>query len=269
MIQRILRRFSDGEVNPSDEAVIDSMVEELSLKFEEDRIETECIREVVTTLYPQVPGDLPSVSSGISMITLLEESTEACGLDISKESIKLRNPPGNKMWKDPQRRLFDTTLCATFVLKAQFMKRGMKYTVLDDFIRAYPEFETRMEDISSSGQHGVKRKRELEKIASASDLSNEMFICNTMFLVIELLKRHNSNFKTWCIFLVADLVGDGRGHMGRDPSANTLRLLLYFDRLTETDPNPNKRRCKPGSPHSSASSYSNPLPEDEIETYFV
>ena len=207
--------------------MVAQLEKELVEKFRGD-VDSAIIPRLVNAIYPHVPDNLDSEFS----LKTLEDFADRCGLDLSVKGIKSRNPPGDKSWKDPQRQLYDETVATILVLKVFHVRNTARFPNDESFLAEFPELEQAFAFTSDYTDSDIKRRKELDKIRTHKDLATERLLCNVMDIIATLYKNAKKVFKTQCIYLVADVAGDCRGHLGRDPSPSTLRLILYFERVT-------------------------------------
>ena len=221
MLQRVLLH---SDTQPK---MVAQLEKELIDKFRGD-VDSAIVPRLVNAIYPHVPDSLDTEFS----LKTLEDYADRCGLDLSVKGIKSRNPPGDKSWKDPQRQLYDETVATILVLKVFHLRNISRFPTDESFLAEFPELEKAFAFTSDYTDADIKRRKELDKIRTHKDLSTERLLCNVMDIIATLYKNAKKVFKTQCIYLVADVAGDCRGHLGRDPSPSTLRLILYFERVT-------------------------------------
>ena len=236
MLQRVLLHSETST------KMVAQLEKELTDKFRGE-VDSAIIPRLVTAIYPLVPDNLDSEFS----LKTLEDLADRCGLDLSVKGIKSRNPPGDKSWKDPQRQLYDETVATILVLKVFHLRNTCRFPNDETFLAEFPELEKAFALTSDYTDADIKRRKELDKIRTHKDLSTERLLCNVMDIIATLYKNAKKVFKTQCIYLVADVAGDCRGHLGRDPSPSTLRLILYFERVTGITKRP-ARPLKPLKP---------------------
>ena len=246
MLQRVLLH---SDTQPK---MVAQLEKELIDKFRGD-VDSDIVPRLVNAIYPHVPDSLDTEFS----LKTLEDYADRCGLDLSVKGIKSRNPPGDKSWKDPQRQLYDETVATILVLKVFHLRNISRFPTDESFLAEFPELEKAFAFTSDYTDADIKRRKELDKIRTHKDLSTERLLCNVMDIIATLYKNAKKVFKTQCIYLVADVAGDCRGHLGRDPSPSTLRLILYFERVTGIT----KRPARPLKPSVSDEGH---VPQDEL-----
>ena len=221
MIQSIIKRLGDSRTH---ENIRFELKNHLTENFD-GMVDPKTVFDIVEKLYPSIPLICDIINNDYELSTQIPMAEE-CGLDLSKGSIQKRNPPQGKAWKDPQRQLYDETICAGIVLKSLYMGNDCRYPVTDDFRYEFPELDKSFSESEEYKNCDEKGRKNFDKLSQSKvDYEIERLICNTMHIVAKLYSKSKKVFKTQCVYLVANIAGDRRGHMGRDPSSNTLRLI--------------------------------------------
>lgn len=175
-------------------------------------------------------------------------------LDISRKAITSRKRLSTQpTWRDDQILLLQVTLSCLLILHG-YLDKEKRYENVDDWLLCYPELRLDYipinTNISVFDSNNTKVNASIDILASAIDdrdkkrliklrgkdlikeLPMEVFKCNILCQVRSLFPANRDVIKCNMIFLVAFVAGDGRGFMGRDKSAHTLRLEMYFERET-------------------------------------